>query len=378
MYNLFPFILGVIFVGINGLTQLAFAQTQGFKLKPASIGLMLAAFLSLPLGLVTPITGQSAMIALAGKTEDAKQRVAALLIAAATITILGLTGAISEAVNFAGPAIMAGMMAGVGLMLTQVGVDFIVDKQKGNLPVGVVSFISAFSIYVIFFGSPHVLVYTVAGSVAISTAYYLIIQRKGVEADQQVPEGESESGRFWTKEYWQTEDWKLVKPKFTFKAILSALALICLGVGITTSFGQINANMAGIPQNFDHLTFVSGIAGFASVIFGGMPLETIISGTAAAPWPVVGSFAVLVLLSILLLCGVVNKLCKYMPTQSIAGFLCIIGFFATFLPNLRNPAFAENMPVAGAVMGVTALTGNPFLGVLAGVAVRAVGSVIGL
>jgi len=381
MNYFFPFALGVIFVGVNGLTQLVFAQTQGFKLKPASIGLIIAAVLSGILGLITPITGQSAMIALAGKTEERDQRVAALLLSSVMMALLGLTGAISAAIEFAGPAIMAGMMAGVGLMLTQVGTDFIVDKQKGNIGVGTVSLISALTIFVIarHLGSPNDLVYTVAGSVTLSTIYYLVFQRKQKSDDLAIPEGETEDGKFWTKAYWQTEDWKVVKPKFTFKAIMAAMALICLGVGITTSFGAINATMAGgIAQNFDHLTLVSGIAGFASELFGGMPLETIISGTAAAPWPVLGNVSVLLLLAILLILGVVAKIAKYIPTQSIAGFLVVIGIFATFLPQIRNAGFASDIPVAGVTMAVTKLTNNPFLGVIAGLVVRQFGYLIGL
>lgn len=378
MNNLFPFILGVIFVTINGLTQLVFAQTQGFKLKPASIGLFIAAIFSGIFGLVTPITGQSAMIALAGKTEDRNERVAALLLSSILMAILGLTGAISSAVEFAGPAIMAGMMAGVGLMLTGVGTDFIIDKQKGNLGVGAVSLVSAFAIYIGFYGDPNVLVYTVAGSVALSTAYFLIWGRKDMKGELEIPEGETENGKFWTKEYWQTEDWQMVKPKVTIKAILTSFALICLGVGITTSFGAINAGMAGVDQNLDHLTLVSGIAGFASELFGGMPLETIISGTAAAPWPVLGNVAVLLLLALLLILGVVTKLSKYMPTQSIAGFLVIIGIFSTFIPQLTNDGFASDVPVAGVTMAVTKLTSNPFIGVLAGLATRAFGHLVGL
>jgi len=386
MSYIVPFVLGVIFVGVNGLTQLVFAQTQGFKLKPASIGLIIAAVMSGILGLVTPITGQSAMIALAGKTEERDQRVAALLLSSVLMALLGLTGSISVAIEFAGPAIMAGMMAGVGLMLTGVGTDFIMDKQKGNVGVGVVSLLSAFAIYFWFFGNPNVLVYTVAGSVSLSTIYYLVFQHKNSGETLVVPEGETENGKFWTKEYWATDDWKIVKPRFTLKAIISAAALICLGVGITTSFGAINAGMAGaaaglegpLPQNFDHLTLVSGIAGFASELFGGMPLETIISGTASAPWPVAGNVAVLTLLAVLLIIGVVTKISKYMPTQSIAGFLVIIGIFSTFLPQIRNTGFASDIPVAGVTMAVTKLTSNPFIGVLAGLATRAVGHLIGL
>jgi len=444
MVYLIPFILGVIFVAINGLTQLVFAQTQGFKLKPASIGLLIAAFFSGLWGLVTPITGQSAMIALAGKTRHRRQRVAALLLSSVMMVVLGLTGAVSAAINFAGPAIMAGMMAGVGLMLMKIGSDFIFHKHHGNLGVGLVSILSALLIW--FFttraGSPNNLVYTVAGSVLLSTAYYLLFQRirthetgpllsDGVvrhpaagaypdtaidagsaeyypqndvikteyvpksqyatdgtyaasgdftyDEDFGAPKGETDNGRFWTKEYWQSDDWKIVRPKFTLQAILSALALFCLGIGITTSFGNINANLAGgIEQNFDHLTLASGIAGFASELFGGMPLETIISGTAAAPWPVWGNVAVLALLAILLILGVVTRISRYIPTQSIAGFLVVIGLFATFLPQLRNPGFASDIPVAGVTMAVTALTSNPFLGVIAGLIVRALGHFVGL
>lgn len=382
MNNLLPFILGVVFVTVNGLTQLVFAQTQGFKLKPASIGLIIAAIFSGFLGLITPITGQSAMIALAGKTEERDQRVAALLLSSVLMALLGITGSISLAIDFVGPAIMAGMMAGVGLMLTGVGTDFIVDKQKGNLGVGIVSLVSALVIFVIsrHLGSPNDLVYTVAGSVTLSTAYYLFFQRKNNKTDLDIPDGETEDGKFWTKAYWQTEDWKVVKPKFTFKAIMAALALICLGIGITTSFGLINANMAGgIEQNFDHLTWVSGIAGFASELFGGMPLETIISGTAAAPWPVLGNVSVLVILAVLLILGVVTKIAKYIPTQSIAGFLVVIGIFATFLPQISNvERFGSNIPVAAVTMAVTKLTNNPFLGVVAGLVIRGFGHIIGL
>ena len=400
MYNLFPFALGVIFVVINGLTQLAFAQSQGFKLKPTGLAFIVAAGASLILGSVTPISGQSAMIALAGRTDEERQRVTALLIAAVASTILGLAGAISIVVDFAGLAVMAGMMAGVGIMLAQVGVDFIIDKKKGDMKVGFISLISAVIIFGLFSGSPHRLVYTVAGSVAISTIFYLFVQGKRVEMDAPSEDSqikpESENGKFWTKEYWTTSgDWKLIKPLVTPRAVLSALALICLGIGITTSFGTVNQNMARgqgleVTQNMDTLMFTTGLVDFVGVIFGGMPLEPIISGTAAAPWPVLGAFAVMLVLGLLCLLGLVTKICRYMPVQSIAGFLVVIGFYSTFLVNIRNPNFVYNIaaegadpmfrahPAAAIAMGVTALTKNPFLGLLAGILVRYIGSFFGI
>ena len=381
MQYLFPFILGVVFVVINGLTQLAFAQSQGFKLKPTGLAFIVAAGMSLFLGSVTPVSGQSAMIALAGRTEEERQRIAALLIAAVVSTVLGLTGAVSTVVNFAGLSVMAGMMAGVGLMLAQVGVDFIIDKKKGDKPVGFISLVSAVLIFGFAEGSPHRLVYTVAGSVAISTIYFLFVQNRRV--DMGILEGQSESGKFWTKEYWQAADWTLVKPQVTPKAILSALALICLGIGIVTSFGMVNQNMArgqglDITQNMDTLILTTGVVDFVGVIFGGMPLEPIISGTAAAPWPILGAFAVMLVLGLLALGGLVTKICKYMPVQSIAGFLVVIGFYSTFLVNVRNPNFSADIQTSAIAMGVTALTKNPFLGLVAGIGVRYVGAFWGI
>jgi len=402
MGDIFPFVLAVVFVAINGLTQLAFAQGLGFKMKPTGLAFMVAAGLSLALRSVSPVSGQSAMIALAGRNEDERERVAALIMAAVVSTVLGLAGAISTVVDFAGPAVMAGMMAGVGIMLAQIGADFITDKQKGNFSVGMVSLVSALLIFGFFnlnsgiVPSANVLVYTVAGSVGISTAYYLIMKKirgeslavenasdKGNENNER---SESDDPKFWTAGYWKNGDWKLVTPRINIRSILSACALICLGIGVVTSFGTINANMSGVPQNFDHLILITGLVDFIGVIFGGMPLEPIISGTAAAPWPILGAFVLMLVLGAIALLGLVTKICKYMPVQSIAGFLVVIGFFETFLPNLvpyfrtgpRAMQFHGNLAESAIAMGVTALTKNPFIGILAGVLVRYIGTFFGV
>lgn len=388
MSNVLPFIMAVVFVGVNGITMLAFARTQGFRLKPSGLAFIAGGFMILVAGLVTPLSGQSAFLAVSGRVEQEKQRVAALLIAAVVSTILGLTGAITWVMNFAGPAVIAGMMAGVGLMLAQVGADFVTDKQKGNLIVGLTSVVSALVIFALFTGvgsgpSPNNLVYTVAGSVAISTLVYWLVPaaRKGAAPDE-ADTNDTESSKFWTKAYWTSGEWSIVKPKFTFRSILSAAALICLGIGITTSFGTVNWNMAGGPdalsQNFDHLMMVTGLADFIGVLFGGMPLEPIISATANTAWPVTGAFVLMIVLGVLCILGLVLKLCKYLPAQSIAGFLVVIGIFSTFLPQIRpgTPGGANfaTEPVSAAIaMGVTALTKNPFLGMIAGISVRVIG-----
>ena len=377
--DFFPFMLGVIFVAVNGLTQLAFAQGLGFRMKPTGLAFMVAAALSLFWGSVTPVSGQSAMIALAGRTEEERQRVSALLISAVVMTFLGLFGVVSAVINFAGAAVMAGMMAGVGLMLSQVGADFITDEQRGNVETGVVSLVSAMLIFGFFNGrSAHVLVYVVAGSVGISTFYHILMIKVRGDALELPEASETDNYKFWTREYWSGGDWRLVKPMITPKSLLNAAALTSLGIGVTTSFGVINQNMSGIEQDFDRLTFITGFVDFISVSFGGMPLEAIISGTAAAPWPILGAGVLMIVLGLLSLLGLVSKICKYIPIPAIAGFLVVIGFFSTFLPNVRGGAFSEDIPAAATAMGVTTITKNPFLGMLAGIIVRYLGVFFGI
>ena len=81
---------------------------------------------------------------------------------------------------------------------------------------------------------------------------------------------------------------------------------------------------------------------------------------------------------ILVLVGLVGRLGKYLPAQSISGFLLVIGFALTFVPNLQDVTASEN-PIAGFMaLGVTAWSKNPFLGMVVGVLVRFLGRFVGL
>jgi len=196
---------------------------------------------------------------------------------------------------------------------------------------------------------------------------------------------QNENPKFWTKEYWA--DFKIVKPKFSLYAIMFALAFISLNIGTNIAFGNITAGFAGETQNMDHLTVINSLADIPSVIFGGAPVGAIISATAASPAPVIAGVVMMVFCALLLLLGLMIKAVKYVPVQAIAGFLFIIGFFSTFVPNLRNVFFLGPPPhlnlnpnvtplasaEAAAAMAITALTKNPFLGLVAGISVRYIG-----
>ena len=81
---------------------------------------------------------------------------------------------------------------------------------------------------------------------------------------------------------------------------------------------------------------------------------------------------------LLILLGLVSRLGKYLPAQSISGFLFIIGLVITFVPNLSTVASSDGSISGFIALGVTAWSKNPFLGMVAGVLVRYFGSFVGL
>ena len=218
-------------------------------------------------------------------------------------------------------------------------------------------------------------------SVLISTLEFLFVQKRRVNIADMVEEGReaiemSTEWRFWKKEYWS--DFKLIKPTINLTVILGTLSLVMLNIGANISFGGITASIANTKQNFDHLSIINSLADIPSSLFGGPPIEAIISGTAAAPWPVACGIVFMFVTGILILVGLVGRLGKYLPSQSIAGFLFIIGLLYTFIPNLNAVTSNEKSVCGYIALGITAWSKNPFLGMVVGVLVRYYGSYVGL
>ena len=82
--------------------------------------------------------------------------------------------------------------------------------------------------------------------------------------------------------------------------------------------------------------------------------------------------------AVLILTGVISRLGKYLPAQSISGFLFVIGLIMTFAPNLSSVASSDGSMSGYIALGVTAWSKNPFLGMVAGIAVKYFGSFFGL
>lgn len=375
--NLLPFLLAVIAVIINGVPQLLYAQARGFALKPAGFAYFIGAFGNLFTGSVTPISAQAETITVASVEKNLRNNVSAILLAALIMITLGFCGGVNMIASFAGAAILNGMMAGVGLMLAGVAWDMYGQEKRITL----ISIISAIAAYAIFLNSSNKLVWTIFISVVISTADFLFLQKRRVDLSTLVEEGRDavESGtewRFWKKEYWT--EFKFIKPTFNLSVLFGALSLVMLNIGANISFGGITASIAGTTQNFDHLSVINSLADIPSALFGGPPIEAIISGTAGAPWPVACGIVFMLITGILVLIGLVGKLGKYLPAQSIAGFLFIIGLIITFIPSLSTVTTSDESMCGYVALGVTAWSKNPFLGMAAAILVRFLGQYVGL
>ena len=408
--NVSTLTIAVVFVAINGLTMLAWAAAQGYKMKPTAFAFIVGAVGNWVTGSITPISGQSSILTVSHFMKNVNERIAALLLAVLVMVPLGLTGAVTRIAEFAGNPVLWGMMAGVGLMVMGISLDMLKQAKR----TGIIAFVSALATYAFFVittesgtpRNPHALVYVIAVSVTLATLDFVFLQKDpetgkrgrrvnlikmaqdaGYEGDME----QSENPKFWTKEYWA--EFKIMKPKFTLNAIYFALAFICLNIGTNIAFGNITAGFApdGIYQNMDHLTVINSLADIPSVLFGGAPVGAIISATAASPWPIMAGVIMMFLCAVLLLLGLMVKAVKYVPVQAIAGFLFVIGFFSTFMPNLRNvfysppggpiahSIFRDNVSPQSAIeaataLALTALTKNPFIGLVGGILVRVIGS----
>jgi AGZA family xanthine/uracil permease-like MFS transporter len=161
-----------------------------------------------------------------------------------------------------------------------------------------------------------------------------------------------------------------------FLIVRAALSLLALRVGTSIAYPSIDYEIAGVPpvtgsgtSIFDATNIIAGLSGFASAIFGGAPVEPIISGTAAAPNPVLAAAMMMAFAAVILLLGLMGRAARYVPLQAVTGFLLLLGTLIIFPENA--PAAMEADPLVGGVTAVvTAATMDPFIGMIAGLIVK--------
>ena len=342
MEDILKDILAAFSVVLNGLPQGLLALSFGFASVPTALAFLVGAAGNSLTSNVAVISFQAETITVAGTMgKNMRERLSSIFFGAFLLVIIGVFGLMEQIVAWIGPVITNGMMAGVGFMLAKVAWDM----AKNDRLIGVTSFASALLTYII----SKDLVYTITVSVLLSSIVYHFTKKESATV---------------------TEDkFKLQKFILNPSVIRGALALVCLNIGANIAFGKINGEIAGANVNIDTLTIISSLADMVSSLFGGGPVEIIISATASAPHAVWAGVLTMAIMAAILFFKLLPKIGKYVPSSSIAGFLFVLGAIVT-LPGNATAALTgteASSPIVGAITIIVTAIADPFLGLLAGV-----------
>lgn len=342
--------LGVV---INALPGGLYAMTFGFGALPTAAGFIVGVIGCGLLGVISPISFQAETITLVGTMgRDIRERLSMIFWEGCIMLVIGLLGFFQTLVTAIGPVITSGMMAGVGIMLSKVAVDMTMRSPW----VGGVSIAAALLTYYMTPNPAAKLVYTIVVCVAASSlaAYW----RRHAAAFT-----------------WDAEREKFTwhKPILNKTVIRGALGISALNIGANIAFGSITAQtLAKSEVNLDHLTIISSVADMVSSAFGGAPVQAIISATGAAPHPLTAGLLMMTLMAAILASGLLPKIGRFIPNESIAGFLLVLGAIVTVPINAAlalTQGSSLDTIAGGVTMTVTAIT-DPFLGMLSGLLVK--------
>lgn len=352
--SLWKDILAIFSVILNGLPQGLLALSFGFASIPTAFAFLVGAIGNAITGGVAPISFQAETITLAGTMGDnLRERLSMIFYGGCIMALIGLFGLMSRIIDFIGPVITSGMMAGVGIMLAKVSIEMARKKKI----IGAISIISGTITYMF----TKDLVYTIAVSVILSSIFYNILN-KNVESS-----------------VIEREKIKMQKLIFNKKILRGAMGMVCLNIGANIAFGNITGQLAKQNINIDHLSIVSSLADMSSSLFGGAPVESIISATGGTPHPVINGIVMMTIMAAILFAGFLPKIGKYIPTESIAGFLFVLGALVTVPINAAS-ALSSTVPngsvIGGITMTITALT-DPFVGMLTGLLMKILLPIIG-
>ncbi|MCC2252319.1 MAG: NCS2 family permease [Bacillota bacterium] len=342
---------------LNGLPQGLLALTFGFASVPTAIAFIIGAFGNAVTSNVAVISYQAETITLAGTMgKNMRERLSMIFFGALIMLVIGLFGLLEQIIDWIGPVITNGMMAGVGIMLAKVAWDM----AKQDRIVGISSFASALLVYV----ATRDLVYTITISVILSSVIYFFMKKDQTGGKKDLPK----------------EKISLQKLLLNPMVIRGALAMVCLNIGANIAFGKINGEIAATDVNVDTITIISSLADMGSALFGGGPVEVVISATASAPHAVWAGVLMMIIMAIILFLRLLPKIGKFVPSASIAGFLFVLGAIVTLPGNAAAALGTDGSGstiIAGVTMVVTAIA-DPFLGMLAGIVMQFLLSIFGI
>lgn len=366
------------------------AISLGWAARPTGIGFIIGFVLLLGFRSVAPVSFEVESLTIVSRIAKKQWHIMlyAVMLAGIIGAILGAMGAYSIIVEFIGPSIQFGMMTGVGIILSIVAIDLI----KENRLIGIISAGSAFIIYFATLSDPSALIYALAGSVIIS-----VIVGRFRKFEPILPDASREKIRLilpWRQlgllfRGYQTHEEEIpgsggqkntvikrIGRADKLLIVRAALSLLALRIGTSIAYPSIDSELAGISTTtgsgtsiFDATNIMAGISGFVSAFFGGAPLEPIITGTAAAPNPVISAAIMMAIAAVILLLGFIGRAARYIPIQAVTGFLLVLGALIIFPSNAPEAMNAD--PIVGGVTAVvTGATMDPFIGMIAGLLVK--------
>lgn len=345
-------IIAALAMVADGVGEGLVALSVGFAAMPTAIGLAIAAVLIFLFSTVTPVGFQvESLIVASQKAKKSIQLFHIVILAGVVGAILGAFGLFGIISDFIGDAVLSGMLAGVGILLALAAIDM----TKRGKEVGIVSIAVAVLVYLIM----QDLVYSLAASVVAGAIVARFVKTEPIDVNMKREKIELISS--------VKKGFGNFLKQFTKKEVMwGAAALLALRIGTSIAFSNIDADLAGgVDPKSDQVNIIAGIAGAASGLFGGAPVEPLISGTAAAPMPEMSAVIFVALMAVVCFFLLLPKLAKILPEQVIAGFLFVIGALVAFPENMSLALEAGS--IVGGVTAVTTGITDPFTGMVVGV-----------
>ena len=346
-FHMLENLLGALGSCLDAMSAIILSIGLGFSTVPTAYAFLVAGIGMILTGQVSPACVPSELIILINSySKDKRERSSMILFAGLTVLVLGATGIMGSIIDFIGPDILSAIMAGVGIMIFKVSIDLIREQP---LP-GIVSLISALIVYL----TTGNLIYTVIICVACATVVWNIFKRDVILATPKVDLSQ--------------DTLSFVRPVFNLKVLRSTLGVVTLMLGEIISDGSITAQLAGITPDTNAMGLYIGAGNILNALFGGAPVSTIISGTGTAPNALLSGVFMMLFMTLLLLLKIIPRIKNYIPTQGLAGFLCVLATLVVFPGNAAS-ALSSSPFVSAVTILVTGFV-DPFIGACCGVVMR--------
>lgn len=367
---MFGAIIAALGMTADGLAEGLYAIRHRFRARAASIGYAIGAALGWFYQVVTPVTFTVESITVASHSvKKPPQIFYVVALSAVPSIVLGLFGWYSAFVEWLEPAVVAGVIAGVGIILTRVGVGYLRERPAVAVPSVLVG-LAAYAV------TENLVLVIIVSTLAGTAARYLLPDRlqpgaaehrnQDRDADQEsrAIDDEGEAGS------WARRSWRGVRPiplrwreMIAPTVLVGAFSVFALRTGAVVSYDRVNSDLTGENPELDGVTVMAGVASLVSGLLGGPPLETTPAPMADTQAPVFSTVLFMAVMAVVTFFGLVGKLGRYVPLQAIAGFLIVIGVPIIMPENL--PTVSEAPLAGGTALIVTALS-NPFYGLIAG------------